>query len=468
MLKRSVNRSIILMFVIMLAWMMVVQQVWATGYRQGEKNMRVLTDIEGHWAEEEIIQAVEMDLINGYPDQTFRPNENITRAEFIKTLIVAFGMDVSSTPSVFIDDDNWAEGYIQAAIEKGIINPSEYPENQFEPNRKITRREIAVMAVRVLGMEEEAMAAGLKLADGLEQVDGSLVDLPGVDEHWRGHVKMASNLGIVRGYPDHTFGPDRNSTRAEAVIMILRTLDQSQSGEVEVIENEQDQIAGFPQAEFVQMLVEAMGYTETKPVPEAEGHWALEYYKKAEAAGIWDSGVEIDPNGEVTLDDAVNMMMTALGYTRDFYSWSLTFGIISRAEYEGSKSVVITEADATRYIDKLIERYEEQQYGEVILQEFVDSLELKDGVVTGYVPKVKEFYNIILEWTYFDGPTWAESEDREFRKLYSGEPFGQGGVDFEADGTKGYLTVSVTDTNGAIDIITAKIYLPDLGIEILR
>ncbi|MBO8171208.1 MAG: S-layer homology domain-containing protein [Bacillaceae bacterium] len=425
-----------------------------------EANGVKLSDVDRHWAKNQVNQAIQLGFIQGYPDQTFRPDHNITRAEFTKSLVVALQIQQSANESVFVDDNNWAEGYIQAAIGSGIVKTDEYPGLKFEPNKNITRREIAVMTVRALGMEADA-----ENRVKWEAIDSDLKDLHTIDEDWRGYVKIANDLGIVLGYPDETFGPEKKATRAEAVVMVLRTLDRlSEQSQPQPVEGED--VAEFSQAEFMKMLVDAMGYTETEPVEEVEGHWAEEYYQKAQAAGILDV-VDVDPDGDVTVEDAATLIIKALGYRDNLWGKAVSYKIITREEYDSHKNKVISETDAVRYIENMKARIEVEEYGEQILQELVESLDIKDGVVSGYLPKVKEGYTISLEWTYFDGPSWSESNDREFKELY-GERFGRGGVKFEADGTKGYLGIMIADIRGGIAIIDANIYLPNIEVKVWK
>lgn len=183
-----------------------------------------LIDISKHWAKADIENAVRLGFIKGYPDLTFKPNNNITRAEFTTALVRALKLSESSKASIFTDDNSWAEPFIQSAIEKGIVKPEEYPNNKFEPNKLITRQEIAIMTVRALDMEQKATDKGI-----LSTLISKLTDLAEIDEKWRGYIKVANDLGIIRGYLDGSFGPHKNATRAEAVVMVLRTIEQSKN-----------------------------------------------------------------------------------------------------------------------------------------------------------------------------------------------------------------------------------------------
>jgi hypothetical protein len=151
-------------------------------------------------------------LIEGYPDRTFRPQKEVTRAEFVKMLITATQELVSTdTPSSFKDvaQDHWALRYIETARQRGIIGG--YPDGTFRPNQPVTRAEIAKMVV---------MASGLAVAPSYERVFSDVVE-----SHWAAlYILTIYKSGIVSGYPDGTFRPSNRATRAEAAKIIFEML----------------------------------------------------------------------------------------------------------------------------------------------------------------------------------------------------------------------------------------------------
>jgi len=183
-----------------------------------------LSDISTHWAKADVERSVQLGFINGYEDGTFRPDNTITRAEFVSALIRALKISATKDTSVFVDDNNWAEKSIQAAIENELILTNEYDDLKFQPSKNITRQEIAVMLVRAMDKAKEAEDKGF-----LAKLFSRFTDLTQVDEQFRGYVKIATDLGIINGYGDGSFGPNRTATRAEAVVMVLRTLEKKQT-----------------------------------------------------------------------------------------------------------------------------------------------------------------------------------------------------------------------------------------------
>ena len=169
-----------------------------------------LTDIAGHWAEANIQALVDMKAITGYPDGTFKPDNTITRAEFATVLVKAYDLELQSG-KVFNDTQNhWAKEYIATAAANGIIQG--YSDTEFGPDDKITREQMAVMIIRAEGAD--TAAGELSFTDS-ESISSWAVDA----------VITAAELGIITGYPDNSFKPQGNATRAEAATVIIKAIN---------------------------------------------------------------------------------------------------------------------------------------------------------------------------------------------------------------------------------------------------
>ncbi|NLU49505.1 MAG: S-layer homology domain-containing protein, partial [Syntrophomonadaceae bacterium] len=174
-----------------------------------QKPVVSLKDIAGHWAEAKIKQLVASGAIGGYPDGSFKPDKQITRAEFATVLVKAFNLAPQSG-KVFGDTArHWAKDYVATAAAYGIING--YNPVEFGPDDPITREQMAVMVVKAAKLD--------KVAGGKTFRDSSRV------ASWaREAVATASAKGIITGYADNTFRPQGKATRAEAVAIILNAL----------------------------------------------------------------------------------------------------------------------------------------------------------------------------------------------------------------------------------------------------
>jgi hypothetical protein len=173
------------------------------------------SDISGHWAEANIKQAASNQMINGFPDGTFRPNHTVTRAEFAVMLMNALKLQGEGAELTFTDTakiGTWAQKAVAQAVQAGIITG--YADGSFGPNAEVTRAEMAVMIANALGQSIEANAV-IGFAD-----DGNI-------PAWaKGSVAYVKQAGIVQGKGDNEFAPQDHATRAEAVTVLLNMLAQ--------------------------------------------------------------------------------------------------------------------------------------------------------------------------------------------------------------------------------------------------
>ncbi|WP_017756780.1 S-layer homology domain-containing protein [Calidifontibacillus oryziterrae] len=174
-------------------------------------------DVKGHWAEGDINAMVDKGLIGGYPDGTFKPNAQITRAEFSAILNRSLGFDAQAG-SAFSDTKNhWAANDINTLFKNNIIQSKDYG-NKYVPNKNITRLEMARMIARSL--KETAKDNGASKFKDVGKVSSE--DLK--------HISLNVEKGVIGGYPDQTFKPDQSATRAEASKMLKKMLDVKNGG----------------------------------------------------------------------------------------------------------------------------------------------------------------------------------------------------------------------------------------------
>ncbi len=95
-------------------------------------------------------------IMEGYPDGTFRPEGQITRAEFAKIAVLALGLndaaEVSKANTVFTDVDafHWAAGYINVAVDRGILKG--YPDGTYKPSNPLSNAEAITILTRLIGL----------------------------------------------------------------------------------------------------------------------------------------------------------------------------------------------------------------------------------------------------------------------------------------------------------------------------
>jgi len=174
-------------------------------------NQVVLKDIAGHWAEAYIRQAVQLGFVSGYEDSTFRPDRQVTRAEFATMFVQALQLpQVSAAVLPFKDLAHipaWARTFVAAAFKQGII--SGYDDNTFRADRLITRAEMTTMIARALPSETDMNAVP------------SFADTSEIPAWARPYTAAAVKAGLVKGRGNNLFVPNDHATRAEAVTLIL-------------------------------------------------------------------------------------------------------------------------------------------------------------------------------------------------------------------------------------------------------
>lgn len=174
-----------------------------------------------HWAAVEIWQLSVRGVIAGFPDGSFKPGDELTRAQLAKMLVVALHREAQAEelryfPSPFHDISvyNWAAGYINEAYELGLIMG--YEDGTFRPNQKITRAEIAAMVMRSLDLYANVSDTG--------DTETTFADDDAIPYWSKGYVAAAQRQQLVKGFADNTFRPENNTTRAEAAVLLNRLL----------------------------------------------------------------------------------------------------------------------------------------------------------------------------------------------------------------------------------------------------
>jgi hypothetical protein len=115
----------------------------------------VLSDINDNWAAKPIQTLAERGIINGYPDGTFKPDQSITRAEFAKLVAKTFHYQPAAQGFFSDTSGNWAKNFISSAVEHKVMHS--FPDGTFKPNQQLSRAQVATMLTRIvqLGKPEE-------------------------------------------------------------------------------------------------------------------------------------------------------------------------------------------------------------------------------------------------------------------------------------------------------------------------
>ena len=159
------------------------------------------TTVKALWDEEKpAVVGSSAAYLTGYPDGSIRPNGFVTRAESAKIIASLKGMDLSAGGQPAFKDltSSWYTPYINAVVKQGLMRG--YMDGTFKPNAPITRAEFAQMIMP------------------LDKVNSAAAPFADVKGHWAEKaINQAYGNGRIKGYPDGSFRPDGQITRAEAV-----------------------------------------------------------------------------------------------------------------------------------------------------------------------------------------------------------------------------------------------------------
>jgi len=127
-------------------------------------------DISSHWAKDAIVHMAEKGIVNGYSDGSFKPDGCVTRAEFVKMLceVMLIGTGKGTTFSD-VPENAWYAPYVYAAFSEGLVNGVK--EDSFMPENKITREDSAVILYRALTKKGVNLNSEAEFNDGYEISD---------------------------------------------------------------------------------------------------------------------------------------------------------------------------------------------------------------------------------------------------------------------------------------------------------
>ena len=175
------------------------------------------TDItRSDWYYDNITKLVDMGGFGGYPDGSIRPQQTMTRAEFIKSTLSLLGYeDLTPTGS------HWASGYVAKALKLKLI----CPDMSINLNSYITRYDMARISSHILTYQNQ------EPDENLLAYSQSIKDINKIPATTGEDLKVAvlhsfAN-GVITGYPDGTFSGTKTLTRAEAASVLLRLTDKS-------------------------------------------------------------------------------------------------------------------------------------------------------------------------------------------------------------------------------------------------
>lgn len=178
---------------------------------QSVSSSMILSDISGHWAETHISSWYESGLISGFPDETFKPNNAITRAEFMVLVNRAYGLSEKASIN-FSDtsDGDWFQDDVAIAVKAGYLVG--YGDGTVRPLNNISRQEAAAIIYRLLKLQEHRSNILIE----------KYLDYGNISPWSREAVNAIVAEGYMVGNTDGTFGPVNKITRAETIVTLSR------------------------------------------------------------------------------------------------------------------------------------------------------------------------------------------------------------------------------------------------------
>lgn len=174
------------------------------------------TDVPSdYWAQAYIRALAVKNIIRGFPDGTFRPNDPVTRTQFAAIVSKAFVSQQQRNPAVTFQDltsSFWGYQAIQTAARSGFL--SGYPDGRFQPNQRIPRVQVLV-----------SLTSGLNLGNGDPNVLSVYQDAAQIPTYATDKIAAATGKNIVVNYP--TLGllnPNQDATRAEVAAFVYQAL----------------------------------------------------------------------------------------------------------------------------------------------------------------------------------------------------------------------------------------------------
>lgn len=200
---------------IMVVLVLLTQTVMAKDYSDyPQKFWDVSKD---HWAYEYISELADKNVISGYTDGSFKPEETVSRAEWSKMLVVASGkqpvtLEDNKSYAVDYNSNDWCYGYINSVI--SYMNFYNDGGNYyFKPNQSASREDVTVSLVKLKGYN-------------VDNVDYSYIskfkDSNSISNELKKYIAVAIEKELISGYEDNTFRGQDTLTRAEAATLLCR------------------------------------------------------------------------------------------------------------------------------------------------------------------------------------------------------------------------------------------------------
>ena len=169
-----------------------------------------------HYYYEPITNLTEKGIINGYPDNTFKPDNKVTRAEFAKMISTAENLKLKAENKITFNDaiNHWGKEYIELASSNQLLRG--YEDKTFRPNKEITYGEVVTILLRAMGKHEIAND----------------------NENWPHNcMDAAEEMGLFNRFATNDLIASNSARRDNVALMIWNMLEIENNNEIGDLEN---------------------------------------------------------------------------------------------------------------------------------------------------------------------------------------------------------------------------------------
>lgn len=386
---------------------------------------QVFTDVsQDHWAAKFITKMKIRNVIDGYTDQTFRPNQGIDQAQAVSMVVRFLGYEVEAEAlrDIEVSEDNelysyvqnvqsWAKGYVLVAARLGLI--SNVSSAGFNPREEASRAWMAKLLI-----------TSIQKHGTISTNTNSLTfnDSEKIPSWARDEVNIATNLNIITGYTDGTFKPDRAVTRAEMTALLSKSeefislsyLKDVVRGKIEVKQND-SLIIDQGENELVKILK-----NDSAVLYQGNNKISFSQLKTTdEISAVTNKNNEIvyldllstgdrkinEIEGKVYLNDITKKLLTIEDEKQSLLSYKVTEdtvviknnSTINLNEIKLYDKVKLTIEESEIAIIEVTDAYEDQSLAEVV------SINIKERVITArYVDKSYEVISLADQIKIYD------------------------------------------------------------------
>lgn len=287
----------------------------------------VFNDIKvDNWAYQAVSDMSKRGVISGYQDGSFKPQDSISREEFATLISKTFNLDLSVSQDVYFSDipvDRWSYKYIAAS--KDYLTGYYPPKGKafFDPEAKASREDVAVALVKVLN-----------LSTGDSSV-GTFKDYDQISPSLRKYIDTATANNLISGYEDGTFRPQEPVSRAEAAMLLYRSIKNTADAPIPTKQEDTVTQTGLPDQGSSIKTPEL--WFDLIAVTEEPG--------TVKITGTTTPGAELYVNGNHISADGYNEGFPVSGEFRvdDFVNKDGTYQYVVKASYHG-KDMTVTKS----------------------------------------------------------------------------------------------------------------------------